>query len=178
MVFYNDCYDARMRERSGGRDRRAAEIGAEDSADAALVASRALVGIAARSLAAVEDTVTLVQYRALVLLASRGSLNVGGLAESLEIHPSTATRLCDRLAEKGFIDRTTSAESRREVTIALTSAGQALVRSVTARRRREILAIVRRLDPTTRAHLVEAFAAFGEQAGEIPESAWKLGWTA
>lgn len=177
MFFYNDCYHACM-GRSTGQVRRDGVIGVEESVDAALVASRALVGIAARSLAAVEDTVTLVQYRALVLLASRGALNVGGLAESLEIHPSTATRLCDRLAEKDLIDRTTSAESRREVTIDLTSAGQTLVRSVTARRRREILKIVRRLDSTTRAHLVEAFSAFGAEAGEIPDSAWKLGWTA
>ena len=38
---------------------------ASASADAVLVASRALVGVAARSLATPEDTVTLVQYRAL-----------------------------------------------------------------------------------------------------------------
>ena len=42
-----------------------------DSVDAVLVASRVLVGVAARSLAAIEDTITLVQYRTLVLLASR-----------------------------------------------------------------------------------------------------------
>jgi hypothetical protein len=47
------------------------------SSDAVLVASRALVGVAARSLAGTEDTVTLVQYRALVLLAALGSTNVG-----------------------------------------------------------------------------------------------------
>ena len=58
--------------------------------DAVLVVSRALVGIVARSLAAVEDTVTLVQYRALVLLAARGEMNVGALAGALEMHQSTA----------------------------------------------------------------------------------------
>jgi DNA-binding MarR family transcriptional regulator len=167
-----------MSPRSGSSARRAQVPSAEETADAALVASRALVGIAARSLAAVEDTITLVQYRALVLLASRGSLNVGGVADALEIHPSTATRLCDRLAEKELITRTTSARSRREVTIALAPEGQALVRAVTARRRREIAKIVRRLDPAQRVPLVEAFTAFADQAGEIPDSAWKLGWTA
>ena len=147
------------------------------AAEAALVASRALVGVAARSLAAIEGTITLVQYRALVLLASRGVLNVGGLAEALGIHASTATRLCDRLAEKGLIDRRTSAESRREVVIGLTSAGRALVRSVTERRRREIRKIVGRLDPPRRAELVAAFGAFADAAGESRDSAWKLGWT-
>ena len=78
-----------------------------------LAASRALVGVAARSLGAIEDSITLPQYRALVLLASRGEENVGVLADALAIHPSTATRLCDRLARKGLIERNTSAESRQ-----------------------------------------------------------------
>ena len=96
----------------------------EDAGGAALLASRALVGVAARSLASVEGTITLVQYRALVVLASEDVLNVGSLAEALGIHASTATRLCDRLSEKGLIDRKTSAESRREVVVGLTADGR------------------------------------------------------
>jgi len=40
--------------------------------DTVLAASRALVAVAARSLAAAGDEVTLPQYRALVVLAARG----------------------------------------------------------------------------------------------------------
>jgi DNA-binding MarR family transcriptional regulator len=137
-----------------------------------------LVGVAARSISDIEDTITLVQYRALVLLASRGDMNVGSLAHAFELHQSSATRLCDRLVAKGFIARTPSPESRREVRVALTPAGRALVRSVTARRRREIGSIMARLPPDQRALLVDAFTAFGHAAGEIPDDAWKLGWTA
>lgn len=146
--------------------------------DAVLVASRALVGVAARSLAEVESEITLRQYRALVLLASRGEQNVSALAESLGIHASTATRLCDRLINKGFIDRTTSTENRREVMLRLSRAGAAIVRSVTARRRREISRIVARLEPKSRDRLVEAFAAFAAAANEVPDDAWQLGWSA
>jgi DNA-binding Lrp family transcriptional regulator len=71
--------------------------------DAVLTASRALVGVAARSLAVVDPEVTLPQYRALVVLASRGPRLVGELAEALVIHPSTATRLCDRLVAKKLV---------------------------------------------------------------------------
>jgi DNA-binding MarR family transcriptional regulator len=148
------------------------------SIDAVLVASRALVGVAARSIGDVEDTVTLVQYRALVLLASRGEMNVGSLANAFELHQSTATRLCDRLVAKGFIARAPSPASRREVCVALTPVGQALVRSVTARRRREVGEIMARLSSDQRALLVDAFTAFAHAAGEIPDDAWKLGWTA
>ncbi len=166
-----------MTGRAASRVGRGTADGLEDAAEAALLASRALVGVAARSLAAIEATVTLVQYRALVMLASRDGLNVGSLAEALGIHASTATRLCDRLAEKGLIDRKTSTESRREVVLGLTTEGRALVRSVTARRRREIIKIIGRLEPAQRAALVAAFGAFADAAGETPDSAWKLGWT-
>ncbi len=141
------------------------------------MASRALVGIAARSLAVTEDAITLVQYRALVLLASRGDLNVGTLAEALDIHQSTATRLCDRLVTKGLVDRAPSLENRREVFVALTPDGRALIRAVTARRRKDIGDIMARLRPNERSMLVEAFTKFADAAGEVPDEAWKLGWT-
>jgi len=166
-----------MRGRTASRRGQNRTDGLEEAADAALFASRALVGVAARSLAAIESTITLVQYRALVVLASRESRNVGNLAVALGIHASTATRLCDRLVEKGLIDRKTSAASRREVELGLTVEGRALVRSVTARRRREIIKIIGRLEPAQRASLVAAFGAFADAAGETPDSAWKLGWT-
>ena len=177
VLYRNVCKSARMTGRAASRLGPGAGDGLEEAVAAALVASRALVGVAVRSLAAIEDTITLVQYRALVLLASQKVVNVGSLAEALGIHASTATRLCDRLAEKNLIDRKTSAASRREVVVALSAEGRALVRSVTARRRREITRIVGRLDPPTRAALVAAFGAFADAAGESPDSAWKLGWT-
>jgi DNA-binding MarR family transcriptional regulator len=129
-------------------------------------------------LATTEDTVTLAQYRALVLLASRGELNVGVLADALDVHQSTATRLCDRLVAKGLVDRHTSTESRRETVVALTSEGRAIVRAVTVRRRNAIRKIISTLRPAQRAQVVEAFRAFADAAGEVPDEAWRLGWTA
>jgi DNA-binding MarR family transcriptional regulator len=147
-----------------------------EAAAAVLFASRALVGVAARSLAETEAAITLPQYRALVLLASRGEQNVGTLAEALGIHPSTATRLCNRLVAKNLIERDTSPDSRREVTVSLSGEGQAVVRSVTNRRRNEIKRIVARLEPRARRSVVDALTAFADAAGEVPDDAWKLGW--
>jgi DNA-binding MarR family transcriptional regulator len=144
----------------------------------ALVASRALVGVAARSLSALEPDVTLPQYRALVLLSARGVQNVSALADALGIHPSTATRLCDRLLAKGLIDRATSSGNRREVTLTLSPDGRALVNAVTRSRRRELHRIVGRMDAGARRALIDAFDAFATAAGELPDDAWKLGWTA
>lgn len=178
MLSYNNCYSAHMARgaASGGADSRDAAL--DDATDAVLWASRVLVAVAARSLAATEDEITLPQHRALVLLATGGRQNVGSLAEALGVHPSTATRLCDRLVAKGLIERTAAPGDRREVRVRLSRAGGELLRAVMARRRSEIRRIVARIDPDARQALVAAFTAFGEAAGELPDDAWKLGWMA
>ena len=144
--------------------------------EAVLRASRALVAVAARSLAAAEGEVTLVQYRALVVLASRGDQRVVDLAEALDVERSTATRMSDRLERKGLITRERSSADRRTVTLALTEAGTDLVSAVTRRRVRDIRQILSRMPEQPRVALVGALRSFAETAGEVPEQAWSLGW--
>ena len=135
--------------------------------DAVLLASRALVAVASRSIAAVDDAVTLPQFRALVVLdGDEGGMNVGSLANELRIQPSTATRLCDRLVRRGLARRRVNGSTRREVTIVLTRDGRALVREVTRRRRREIASIMAKVPAAQRVAIVEALTAFRQAAGE------------
>src|SRR5690348_16146236 len=88
--------------------------GRDDLVDALLSASRALVAIAARSLADLDADVTLPQYRALVVLASRGPQRVVDISAELNVNPSTATRMCDRLVQKKLVRRYRSTSDRRE----------------------------------------------------------------
>ena len=140
-----------------------------------LLASRALVGIAARALPESAD-VTLPQWRALVLLEVAGQLNVNALAAQLGVNPSTCTRLCDRLVRKGLLDRELSPDSRREVVLRLTPAGSSLVADATARRRSEIEELVRTLSSRQRRDLAVALAPMIRAAGEAAEHAWVPGW--
>jgi DNA-binding MarR family transcriptional regulator len=156
---------------SGSGDARA-----DDVVDAVLRASRVLVSVAARSLSRVEGNVTIPQYRALVVLASRGPQSAGAMADALGVHSSTLTRLCDRLVAKGLITRDDEPANRRRVNLALTARGRGLVRSVTTRRRKEIADIVARVPPRQRAALVDALHAFGEAAHEPADAAWAPGW--
>lgn len=144
--------------------------------DAVLGASRALVGVAARSLATVAEDVTLAQYRALIELASRGPQRLADLATALGVEPSTATRMCDRLVRKGLIARRRLSEDRRAVRVSLTAAGSALVAEVSRRRRAEIVEIMHRLPRTQRSSVLRALRAFADAAGEVPEQDWSLGW--
>ena len=143
--------------------------------DAVLRASRALVGVAARSLSDVEDEVTLPQYRALVVLANSERC-LGELAEALDVHPSSATRLCTRLESKRLITRRPAKESRRELVVNLTPQGRRIVDAVTRRRRREIIRIIARIPEREQRVLVHALGVFAEAAGEMPEPSWSFGW--
>ncbi|MBV9819757.1 MAG: MarR family transcriptional regulator [Solirubrobacterales bacterium] len=144
--------------------------------DSVLGASRALVAVAARSLATVAEDVTLAQYRALVEIASRGPLRPADLAEALRVDRSTATRMCDRLLRKRLVTRRRIVEDRRGVRISLTAAGRDLVSVVTRRRLEEIGRIVERMPAASRQRVAEALHAFADAAGEVPEQDWSLGW--
>ena len=78
--------------------------GADDRAlaDAFVIASRALVGIAIRSIQEVADDLTVVQHRVLVLTVSRGAQPIGAIASALGVNASSATRVCDRLERLVF----------------------------------------------------------------------------
>ena len=145
-----------------------------EAVDALLVASRALVAVAARSLAD-EDDVTLPQYRALIVLGARPGLGVTDLAEALDVHSSTATRLCDRLVRKQLVRRAQGTADRRSTRLHLAPAGQALVDRVTDRRRRDLVAIVARMPDAACALAVEALGAFAAAADE-PSGVDLFGW--
>lgn len=148
----------------------------DELVDAVLQASRALVAVAARSLANVAEDVTLAQYRVLVLLAARGPQRVAVLADALTVDRSTATRMCDRLVRKHLVTRRRTSEDRRGVRISLTPGGAELVAEVTRRRRAEIHAILQRMPASHRPQVVRSLRAFAEAAGEVPEQDWSLGW--
>lgn len=140
-------------------------IDADDVADAVLTASRLLVSLSARSIAEVDDSITIAQFRVLVLLRTRGAMNQATLAAHLEVQPSTATRMVDRLVGAGLVERVP--RTRREVTIDLTDRGRRTVDQVTRRRRRQISTVVSRMSPTAQAGLLDALNAFSA-AGDEP----------
>lgn len=141
-----------------------------------LGASRVLVAIAARSLADLDEDVTLSQYRSLVVLASRGPQGVAALARLLGVTPPTATRLCDRLVRKGLIRRRSDRNDRRQVHISLTPRGEQLVAVVTRRRRQEIAALLRSMPDDAQEAVIIGLQSLAAAAGEAPEQDWSTGW--
>lgn len=138
------------------------------SADAALAASRALMGVVARSVSGALEVVTLPQFRVLVVLDGAGPLRMGILGDAIGVLPSTLSRSIDRIVAAGWVRRTTKPANRREVLIELTTAGQKLVTNALEQRRNNIAEIMSVLSADQRSAIVAAFELFSDAAGETP----------
>ena len=145
--------------------------------EAVMLGTRALVGVAARSLAEVSDDVSLAQYRVLVLIDGHGPQTMGELADRLGVNPSTVTRVCDVLVTKRLIRRGPARDNRRTVSAELTARGDKLVSQVTERRRRLIAEALEHMKPDSQRRLASGLADFAAAAGELSDHAWTLGWS-
>ncbi|MDN4479256.1 MarR family transcriptional regulator [Demequina sp. SYSU T00039] len=141
-----------------------------NATDSTVVASRALLGMVARSLSTVLETVTVPQFRVLVVLASTGPQRMGDLAEQIGVHPSTLTRTVERLETAGLILRAQVPGNRREVKVELTPEGATLVATVTDVRRAEIVKVIDGLTDDDRDQVRRGMEIFARAAGE-PEPA-------
>lgn len=140
--------------------------------DAVLSASRSLIAVATRSLGASAEETSIAQYRTLVVLASRGPQRLVDIAAALEVAPSTAGRMCDRLVRKSQVRRHRARSDRRAVLVSLTPAGRQVVDQATARRRELIADVLRLLPPDQQRDVARSLAAFAAAAGEVPDSQW------
>jgi DNA-binding MarR family transcriptional regulator len=148
----------------------------EEVIGAIILASRAMVAIAVRSLAGNPDEVTLPQYRTLVVLTYGGPRRLADLAEALNVSPSTATRMCDRLVRKNLVSRTRDELDRREVKLTITPAGRKIVADVIERRRAEVRDMLQAIPVPLRRQLVSSLTLLAVVADEAPEIHWGPGW--
>ena len=100
--------------------------------DALLASSRALTAITTRLLEPAAGETTSAQYRVLAVLALHDPMRMTDLSAALEILPSSAARLCDRLAHEGLIQRQRAPGNRRVVLVSVTAAGRQAASQVTA----------------------------------------------
>jgi len=151
---------------------RGTHVADESAVDAVLTASRTVIAVATRSLGAAAEETTIAQYRALVVLASRGPQRIADLAAALDVAPSTAGRMCDRLVRKQLMRRHRARADRRVVQVSLTAAGRQVVDQATARRRELIAGILGQLPAAQQQAVAQALGMFSAAAGEIPDRDW------
>nr|WP_090281168.1 MarR family winged helix-turn-helix transcriptional regulator [Mycolicibacterium komanii]CRL77307.1 MarR family transcriptional regulator [Mycolicibacterium komanii] len=140
-----------------------------EQVESVMRASRALVGITAASISTVDDVVTVPQLRVMMMIATRGAVNLAAVAAGLQVSASNASRICDRLLKIGMVDRRDDPADRRNIALTLTPDGQALIDRVVHHRRIAIRRILREMSPAQRDALTTAFDVFANVAGEPQE---------
>ena len=111
-------------------------------------------------------TVPPAQLRVLTIVAANRHTNMSRLAEALDVVPSSASRLCDRLEATGLLRRVPDPRDRREVRLLLTAAARRLLDDLHTRRRDALAAVLERMMPAAREELVRALRAFQVATGE------------
>jgi DNA-binding MarR family transcriptional regulator len=150
------------------------DVSLDVTTDLLLITSRLLVAIWARSIARVDETITIPQLRALLVLAAGEPMSVENLSRALGAGRSAAGRVAERLAGAGLVALRPRRKPGRELLVVLTPRGAKVVADFAAFRRRELARVVRRLAPPQRRALAGAFAAF-TAVGEAPAPHFDLG---
>jgi DNA-binding MarR family transcriptional regulator len=139
----------------------------DDPMTAVLAGARAFVALVVEASAEVDQQLSPPQLRMLVLIQAHPRTNLTALAGWMEVHPSSATRICDRLVQAGLVTRTAHESDRRNVQLDLTDAGRALLDRVSAGRQRALSRVLRRMSAEERQSMSEAMSAFARAAGDV-----------
>jgi len=124
----------------------------------------ALVSVLERAQLAHTPAVPPAQLRVLTIVAANRHTNMSRLAEALDVVPSSASRLCDRLEATGLLRRVPDPRDRREVRLLLTAASRRLLADLRDRRRQALTEVLERMPAGARQELVRALQAFGNAA--------------
>lgn len=154
----------RLTSRTDPRPDSGAPVSTE-TVEAVVRAARVFAAVTAESIAQAGEGVTLPQLRVLVLVAQEGTWSNAAVARALDIHISSASRLCDRLVQAGLLGRQHDPENRRRVELTLTPVGSRLVTAVTEHRRLAFTRILALMPAEQSQSLTSAMATFAD-AGE------------
>jgi DNA-binding MarR family transcriptional regulator len=100
------------------------------------------------------------QLNALLAVERAEGTNLGGLAANLKMLLSSASRLCDRLAASGLVERVPGTADRREIALYLTPGSRALLDELRRIRRTSLSAVLERMSAPGRTALLRGLAEF------------------
>lgn len=136
-----------------------------------LTASRILTAITARSLATGEaHELSVPQFRTLDCLWTNGPMSISATASVLEVNPSTAMRMADKLDVMGFLYREPAHDAAHSICLHLTPLGYCVVDKVQRKRRLEIAHVLGRMPSGEYKGLIRALESFARAGSEAPAS--------
>ncbi|AEV87537.1 ysmB-like transcriptional regulator [Actinoplanes sp. SE50] len=144
---------------------------ANDVAAAIESSVESLAAVLERARVARTPAVPPAQLRVLTIVAENRHTNMSRLAEALDVVPSSASRLCDRLEATGLLRRVVDPRDRREVRLLLTPAARRLLADLRERRRAVLAEVLERMPVAARQDLVRALRAFEAAATDDSRTA-------
>ncbi len=151
-------------------DRQRADSSRDDGYAAELEsATRGLLALNVVVLEQGEKGIGLGPLRGLQALQRLGPSLVTELGQDLDLAPSSASRLSDRLAEAGLITRAVAPYNRRATVLNLTPAGQAVLDDLVYHRVELFQAVADDMSPGDREALLRGAAAFTEVHHRLTE---------
>jgi DNA-binding MarR family transcriptional regulator len=153
----------------------AAADGSEDFVAELELATRGFLELNVAVLEQMEKKIDLAQLRALQSLERLGPSLVTELGDDLDLLPSTASRLSDRLADSGWITRRVSPTNRRATLLELTDTGRAVLSELLRLRRNALKSVAGQMSKDDRAALLQGTRAFTTARQTLLEPGSALG---
>ncbi|QGV76860.1 MarR family winged helix-turn-helix transcriptional regulator [Streptomyces ficellus] len=100
------------------------------------------------------------QLRVLYILERDQPMNLRTLGDVLGSAPSSVSRMCDRLDALGFVERSPSSSSRRELELRLSGHGETYLQELRSRREAALLDVISAMPPAERTALATGLSSF------------------
>ena len=107
-----------------------------------------------------EESLDMALADALSVICQQGPMRMGELAEALHITPASTTRAVACLADKGYVQRTKSAEDQRSIVVSSTESGRAAYQIIADRLRYGIDRILGEFSPSEQQQLADLLERF------------------
>ncbi|WP_433035453.1 MarR family winged helix-turn-helix transcriptional regulator [Actinomycetospora sp. CA-053990] len=146
----------------------------DDEADASFagrleLALRGLLELSVGVLSDMEESVSPSHLRALQSLDHLGGAKVTALGDALDVPPSTASRISDRLTAAGLITREVAPDNRRATLLELTPAGREVLSDLADARAKALERVTAAMTPGERDALLLGAEGFARAYGALDD---------
>jgi DNA-binding MarR family transcriptional regulator len=107
------------------------------------------------------------QFRAMVMIANQPCVSLSCVAEHLALSLPTTSRIISGLVNKGFLKRQGCADDRRQVSLGITSRGQAVLTGAWSAAQKSMAQELKQLSPQQRAAITDAMQMVKQVFGSL-----------
>ncbi|MFJ4923783.1 MarR family winged helix-turn-helix transcriptional regulator [Streptomyces sp. NPDC088725] len=138
-----------------------------EAAEELAVSAEAVTEISASAAAALDPRLPPHRLRLLSVIQRRPGVNLTGLAESMGLTLSRASRVCSAMEAAGLLERRPVTTDRREIELALAPRGAALLTDYQDRRAGQIAEVIRRMPASDLGDLLTGLRSFAASLAAV-----------